>query len=344
MGPLTIAEHYVGGYADGYALEISPPNGGSYILLNSPSVAGGAGITGSFEGAPRWTVYFGNGTDETGDNVGSDFQINAWDDTGTGFLGSPLIIDRATGVVTTSSDVITGGNLRCEGGILQTVALEAGANAHCWFYDSTGASKGILYWENTADQMILSHTDSGANISITADGTFHTTGPCNFYSGNLLLSYYGLTYRGMAYGSASFVGFGWSTVVSGLATVSVDNGGAVYSIANGSDERMKEGIAPSTFDCLSTVLKFPLKQFSWKSFSDPWKLAEARAAKDAPVIPVGMIAQQIHEIFPAGVRKGDDHADHLGKVWDLDRNALISLLIGAVQQLASRVEELEAAR
>jgi hypothetical protein len=48
------------------------------------------------------------------------------------------------------------------------------------------------------------------------------------------------------------------------------------------------------------------------------------------------------EVFPDGVTQGDTTADKLGHVWNLEVNTMISLLVGAVQQLTKRVEELEA--
>jgi hypothetical protein len=324
-------------------LNVTAPATG-LVQINIASSDQSGNWIGGYTGPPaaataRWWLGLGDGTPETGGNVGQDFQIQAAADDGT-YLGNYLIIDRATAEATFN------GYVTSAAGLFYTQAPTAADNCHYWFLDPAGNTAGILYWLQSSNQMILQQQSSGGSISIDASGYFNTTGPSNFYSGNVLLEYYGLSYRGMAYGSASFIGFGWSTIIAGTVSVSIDNGGAAYAIANASDERMKEGIAPSTFDCLSTVLKFPLKQFRWKSYpeGDPWRLKEARAARDAPVIPVGMIAQQIHEIFPEGVRKGDDHDDHLGVVWDFDRNAMISLLIGAVQQLTKRVEELEAAR
>ena len=305
---------------------------GSYVVLNTDDATTGIGIVGTVGSLSRWNLYVGDGTAETGGNAGSNFVLQAIADDGVTGLGSVLTIDRAdgyaqfTGVVTSM------------GGLFYSQQPDPNSNCHFWFHDYTGATKGILYWEHSADQVILQHQDSGFTVTLNNSGCY--------LLGNTHVTTSGIAYPGVPYGTANSFAFGWSNVVSGLATVSIDSGGVAYSIANGSDARMKEAIAPSTFDCLSTVLKFTLKQFRWKSYEDgdPWKLATARAASDAPTIPVGMIAQELHEIFPEGVRKGDDFTDHLGQVWDFDRNTLISLLVGAVQQLTKRVEELEAAR
>ena len=242
-------------------------------------------------------------------------------------------IDTAGNTTVTSA-------LRINGGITYCYA-PPNANCHYTLVDWNGTIRSYFYWEHTADQIIVTHQSSGQNITIDSGG-FHT-GNCTL-AGNVNVWGSGLGFPGIAYGTNNHFGFGWNNVVAGAATITVDNGGVAYGIANASDERMKESIGPSTFDCLSTVLELPLKQFRWKDIADPWQLKAARAAKEAPIVPVGVIAQEIHKIFPHGVQQGEDHDDHLGAVWGLNQNAMISLLIGAVQQLTTRVADLEAQR
>jgi hypothetical protein len=146
--------------------------------------------------------------------------------------------------------------------------------------------------------------------------------------------------------------FGWSNVVGSLATISIDNGGAVYAMANASDERLKMDIEPSTLDGLETVNRIPLVAFDWLDVDEPWALKQARTrGRKSPITGrarVGVIAQQVREVFPEGVHAGDDFDDHLGRVWALDQNAMIALLVKSVQQLSeqntalmARVEQLE---
>ena len=51
----------------------------------------------------RWSLYIGDDTAESGSNVGSDFKINRYDDTGA-LLTSPLTIARGTGLATVQGD------------------------------------------------------------------------------------------------------------------------------------------------------------------------------------------------------------------------------------------------
>jgi hypothetical protein len=159
------------------------------------------------------------------------------------------------------------------------------------------------------------------------------------HAGNTVAEGIGIRYTG-AYSTGNWFIFGWNNVVGGLATISVDNGGAAYALANYSDERMKYDIAPSTFDCLDTVAKLPLRQFRLKQIDDPHKLNEARSIPNSPLTRIGMVAQEIQSIIPEAVRVGDTSTDKLGLVWDFDRNVMVSLLIGAVQQLTDKVTSL----
>jgi hypothetical protein len=143
-------------------------------------------------------------------------------------------------------------------------------------------------------------------------------------------------------GHAFSFGYNWSA--NNLASICVDGGGAVYDLANASDERMKFGIAPAHFDCLDLVRKLPLHEFRWRDIQDPNFLRSAREPEDRQRVRVGMIAQRIHELYPEGVRVGDTSEDRLGLVWQIDQNNLLALLMGAVQQLADEVDELRATR
>lgn len=63
-------------------------------------------IAGQVAGTARWEVYLGDADPETGLNAGSNFIIQAYDDTGA-FLSRPLEIARATGAVTMQSASVT---------------------------------------------------------------------------------------------------------------------------------------------------------------------------------------------------------------------------------------------
>ncbi len=72
-------------------------SGNALVQLNSVS-GSSAFIQGQKSGIPRWSVFLGNSTADSGSNVGSDFQINRHNDAGT-TIDNPVIIPRSTGVV-----------------------------------------------------------------------------------------------------------------------------------------------------------------------------------------------------------------------------------------------------
>lgn len=74
----------------------------------------------------------------------------------------------------------------------------------------------------------------------------------------------GLSFIGGAWQTGSTFTMGWNNMVAGLVTLSIDNGGAAYAIAAGSDVRMKSGVTTSDLDCLSVVESLKLRQFRWR--------------------------------------------------------------------------------
>jgi hypothetical protein len=120
----------------------------------------------------------------------------------------------------------------------------------------------------------------------------------------------------------------------------------------GSDARLKQDIAPSTFDCLATVNSLPIHQFRWK----PTKIPDGpirdlgdkrtRKAKDGrtPLMRVGFIAQELYKVFPESVMKGDDGGADITQrfQWNVEANTMLATLTGAIQQLNAKVESLEA--
>jgi hypothetical protein len=61
---------------------------------------------------------------------------------------------------------------------------------------------------------------------------------------------------------------------------------------------------------------------------------------DTIIIPVGLIAQEVGEVYPVGARPGLNGPEGEG-YWQLNDQALIAALIGSVRQLTARLETLE---
>jgi hypothetical protein len=107
----------------------------------------------------RWQVMMGDGVVETGSNVGNDFRIRRFDDTGAG-LGDAVNINRATGAVSipnlsapqylpltggTLTGLLTTNNnfmLNTAGGGAQSVIFSRIANVDRWrIYTNTGGTE-----------------------------------------------------------------------------------------------------------------------------------------------------------------------------------------------------------
>jgi Chaperone of endosialidase len=149
-------------------------------------------------------------------------------------------------------------------------------------------------------------------------------------------------------GGANRFGFHWN---GSYVYVMVDNATGWLQVTGQSDERLKEDIAPSTFDCLGTVLRLPIDQFRWKPkiiaepshVIDPPTPSDVRRDGRTPLIPVGFVAQRVHQVFPEGVIQGDEGIYNPTNkfIWNMEANTMLAVLTGAIQQLEARVKALE---
>lgn len=116
----------------------------------------------------------------------------------------------------------------------------------------------------------------------------------------------------------------------------VDNS-VEYPVAVACDERMKQDIAPSEFDALAAIRKVRLFQFRWQDHHQipGW----VKRNPDAPIIPIGFIAQRLYEDFPHAVKTGGTFVG-AKLLWTPERLTLLATLCRAVQQLDERVQAL----
>jgi hypothetical protein len=136
--------------------------------------------------------------------------------------------------------------------------------------------------------------------------------------------------------------------------VNVDNGSVQYPLASASDERLKQDIAPTQYDCLAAVADMPLFEFRWKDHSEVGNPQPAKSG--TPLVPAGFVAQRLYKVAPhcvhvgGGGALGAEHAARAlageagdtGKMWSIETNAMMATLVGAVQQLAAQVRTLQA--
>jgi phage gp45-like len=113
-------------------------------------------------------------------------------------------------------------------------------------------------------------------------------------------------------------------------------------LASASDERLKFDIAPATFDCLAAIQAMPLHQFRWRDYSDLTIAPQVR--EDAPLVPIGFVAQRVRDVLPAAVNEGGEFGAGVAgatTMWQINSNTMLAALCGAVQQLAAQVAALE---
>lgn len=112
---------------------------------------------------------------------------------------------------------------------------------------------------------------------------------------------------------------------NGTKVGSVDCTNAATSYVTSSDRRLKENIQPAQ-DSGAVVDAIEIVEFDWK--------VGGHAS-------FGVIAQDLHDVYPTAVSVGDD-AEDIEKSWGVDYSKLVPMLIKEVQSLRARVAQLEA--
>jgi hypothetical protein len=258
-----------------------------------------------------------------------------------------LVLDRPVG--STASDIfferngvarwlLRGGDATAETG------GNVGSNLELICFSDSGVTIGtpIAVTRSSALVSLSSLAVSGvATISGAASINTISTNSITASAGTIVSCLFDTT--GIHYNQwgsfANGISFRWQQDLAGFASVVVDNVLA-YPLANASDERLKQDIVASTCDCLALVKTLSLYQYSWMNHSDP---SNPQPDPNAPTIPVGFIAQRLQTEAPFCVNPGDDGSGSVMQVWDIDRNTMLAYLVGAVQQLATKIGALEVA-
>lgn len=164
---------------------------------------------------------------------------------------------------------------------------------------------------------------SGGHVtgSLGVDGPFNFTNNGNV-SGTLGIGSYGEVGSVGWYYAASGGNHGFQFWYNGSVICRIDSATDIV-LATASDARLKRDIAPTELDCLAVIRRTPLFQFRFKD------------VENAPLIPLGFVAQEQERVFPASV------GGELTKSMDL--NVMVAALVGAVQQLAMRLDRLDSA-
>lgn len=149
------------------------------VKLDKTADIQGCGIAGSFNNKTRWIIQTGDATAETGSNIGSNFNISRYDDTGA-FLSVPFSIARNNGSAT------FGQSLTVNGGVTSTSGFTIGSanliNAACYLSPTNYAftdgsnyflrSAGIIFQNAAASATFGFFNSSGLNVTsaVTSSG------------------------------------------------------------------------------------------------------------------------------------------------------------------------------
>lgn len=229
---------------------------------------------------------------------------------------------------------INTGGINCNGQSINGVGDINGAGSVNFSGNvSAGAAVffGGMYWVNNGSAAcpwsVWSGGDITANSNVIANGTLISNNTAQVVST-------GVQYLNI--GSNGF-NFRWDgSYIYGRVDNAVE-----YALAAASDARLKEDIAPSEFDCLAAVLKFPLFEYRWKDLSNLGDLTSPQPLATGPLVPIGLVAQELYKLFPPGVVPGADPADDptgAMKTWGIETNVMLAVLAGAIQQLNAKLE------
>ncbi len=127
-------------------------------------------------GSKRWALSENN-VAEGGGNLGSNFVITRYDDSGTS-LGNALVIARSTGAISTSGDLTVGGASTATGGFYGTfngtftgTVAAAGSNGQVQFNGGGNLSAdGNFNWDNTTKRLGIGTASPNAPLTVKSSG------------------------------------------------------------------------------------------------------------------------------------------------------------------------------
>ena len=139
------------------------------------------------------------------------------------------------------------------------------------------------------------------------------------------------TYNGDNRIAASSLGGGSATLYIGNAAIQVS-----------SDRRLKTNIADTTMSAIDKIKQVRIVDFNWNDPSDT-----SYNNRNARGTWTGVIAQELIDVFPFAVnapRKEEDLSidTESEKKWQVDQANLVPVLMKAIQEQQTQIEELKA--
>lgn len=210
-------------------------------------------------------------TAESGSNAGSDYSINAYSDAGA-YLSTPLIINRATGVITLA------------GGVVTNSLMGSGSTA-------VGSSNGTLGLYSNNAQRALIDALGAAHINEAVGWTAAQLSVRNSAATPWGISAYASTQTGGCFigrtDSASVPLAAWFFGANNVGTITTN--GTTTTYGTGSDYRLKDGIEDLDGDFAVDLLMQGRPRKFWMR-ADPAKR-----------VNYGFIAHEYAEIQPEAV-------------------------------------------
>lgn len=318
-------------------------------------------------GLQRFGMYVNN-TSESGSNVGSDFQIRAYNDAGS-LLSTPFFIKRSTGNVGIGTSSPSGKlDVFSTSDVYQNIITSgSGTSSVLSMYNTTGNTDGAAIGYNGAMRFgTITGVNAGGfseRMRITSSGNvgIGTTSPNFQTSGRVVVDINGSSSSllGLSIGgnSTSYI----ATFSSGTEIASITNPlfftvngairmtakssgfinianlgtGLVYSNAgdltstNPSDERLKNNITDLNYG-LNEILQLRPVTYNWKNDT-------INQGKQ-----FGFIAQEVQQIMPDLITEfntieNDEEVIRLG----LDKEAIFVAMVNAIKELKTEIEILK---
>jgi len=340
--------------------------------LKMGTVANGASIQSRFSTTTRWSMFFGDGTAESGSNAGSNFLLRSHNDAGAALVNA-FSINRATGAVALAGDVtiVKSGPAFS----LDTTVVAGGVNI-------AAKLNGLMRWRmflmdgiaegggNTGSNFLLrSHNDAGTALvdaitinratgavalnstvaassstvaALVATGGIATPGTVNSTAVVTTTASVQATGSLLPTGALALkIGYSGGGTQWGISMRPVlDNSNVllVLNAANALVGSITQTAAATAFNTSSDGrLKEDLKSFDAGNIVDRTEVYDF-AWKTTGERAYGIIAQQAKEVYPNAVTRREET-----DWWGIDYSKYVPVILQELKALRARIAELEVA-
>jgi hypothetical protein len=311
----TIAAITTGG---GGVITTADASGNLSLLSGATTVVAvtstGVAVTGTL--TTTGNTILGDATTDTL-NVGAGGLVkDASGNVGIG-TSSPGARLQVTGGTTNASVLVTNSTSGLAIGLIGNYATWQGTGSSDDFVLAGYGARNLIFGTNGAERMRI---DSSGNLLVGTTATINTAGVSVGIGGAANGGVVSL-YKTASGATNGLLNYYQSTYVGGI---NFDN--TSTSFPTSSDKRLKKDIS----DSASATQKID----SIRIVSHGWK-------HDESVVDFGIIAQDLYEIMPRAVSKGDDE-DEIKTIWSVDYSKLVPLLIKAHQEQQALITQLQA--